>query len=264
MKVRSEIVYIPIGKLRVSPWNVRKRDVEVGIKTLYESMKKYGFKPEHPLLVRWNEERGVYEVIEGQRRLRAAYLAKIWEIPCIIAEEITAGEAIAASLLENVLRRNLDPRDKAEAAKRLVDMYGGVSKAARETGIPKGTLLEWMRILVFEEEVRESIKPDTTVRHIRAVERLSKEFDLTPKEQKELFEILSEVPGKDVEAAVKKIPKDINKKEVPKVVKEIVEETRTIILTIPVSLFERIKKYAEENKVSIEDAILSALEKTFK
>ncbi len=116
----DEIVHISLKELKGSPTNPRKTFDPAKLKDLADSIKQVGII--QPLLVRVWKFGGFkgYEVIAGERRMRAAGMAKIEAAPCTVKllDDRTVAEV---QLIENVQRDDLKPMEEAEAYGRLVD-----------------------------------------------------------------------------------------------------------------------------------------------
>jgi len=126
---------------------------------------------------------GGYEIIAGERRWRAAQEAGLKSVPVIVRE---AGEQDAAvfSLIENLLRANLNPLEEAEAFHRLISEFGLSHEALSSTvGKDRSTVTNALRLLKLPKEIRDAIaKRNLTAGHARAILALE-----TAEEQNRLF-----------------------------------------------------------------------------
>ena len=106
----SRVRYIAIGAVRPNPQQPRRSFDETALRELADSIRAYGIL--QPLTVR--DKGGYYELVAGERRLRAARMAGLREVPCLIA---AVGEEDAAllALIENLQRRDLDFVEEAAA-----------------------------------------------------------------------------------------------------------------------------------------------------
>lgn len=116
------IKYIALSQLLESPTNPRKT---LGDLTgLTQSIQAQGFRAEHPLLVRPSPDHDdCYELISGHRRLAAAKLAGLEEIPCIVDDDLSTGQILQIQIIENAQRADVHPLEEAEAFKRLRDEH---------------------------------------------------------------------------------------------------------------------------------------------
>lgn len=116
----GQIWYIPISKISPNPHQPRKRFAAEELQELAESIKQYGVI--QPLIVSENKDGG-YELIAGERRLRASQIAGLPTVPAVI-KQYSEKNKLEVALIENIQRANLDPVEEAFAYKRLIDEFG--------------------------------------------------------------------------------------------------------------------------------------------
>lgn len=128
-----------------------------------------------PLIVRKTEDGG-YQLIAGERRLRAAKLVNFEFVPCIVLEKEDRESAVLA-ILENIQRADLNYLEEAAAIKRLIDHYGLTQEeAASKLGIAQSTVANKLRLLRLSDKDKESVlKYGLNERQARAVLRLPEE-----------------------------------------------------------------------------------------
>ena len=97
------VQYIPLARLRPNPQQPRRRFDETALRELADSIRAYGIL--QPLTVRRAEEG--YQLIAGERRMRAAAMAGLREVPCLVAQ-VDEQDAGMLALIENLQRRDLD------------------------------------------------------------------------------------------------------------------------------------------------------------
>lgn len=116
---------------------------------------------------------GGYELIAGERRLRAARLAGLTQIPSILINADDRKTAIF-SLLENLQRQDLSFFEEADAIQKLMNVYGlSQEETARKLGMAQSTLSNKLRLLRLPEEIRRTLEQEQlTERHARALLRL--------------------------------------------------------------------------------------------
>ena len=136
---------------------------------LSDSIRRYGIL--QPLTVRRTDEG--YELIAGERRLRAAKLAGLREVPCLLARSSEEESALLA-LVENLQRRDLHYLEEAAAIARLISSYGlSQEQAAEKLGRSQSAVANKLRLLRLEEPVTEALHHyGLTERHARALLRL--------------------------------------------------------------------------------------------
>lgn len=168
----SRIVYLDIGDISAS-LDTTRRDMAPGaMNDLVTSVSKYGVL--QPVSVR-HADSG-YELISGERRLRAAKLAGLREIPCIIMD-VSEQESAALVLVDNLQRRDLDFIEEARALSRLINLYGySQDEAARLIGRSQPAVANKLRLLKLSEAITGRIRAaGLTERHARALLRLGGE-----------------------------------------------------------------------------------------
>ena len=121
------VLDLPIDALRPNPNQPRIEFDEASLRSLSDSIRRYGIL--QPLTVRRTDEG--YELIAGERRLRAAKLAGLREVPCLLARSSEEESALLA-LIENLQRRDLHYLEEAAAIARLIATYGLSQEQAAE------------------------------------------------------------------------------------------------------------------------------------
>ena len=118
-----DMAMIPVAKIDRDPDQPRQEFDEEELDRLAESLRIRGQL--QPIRVRWDEGRGVYVVLAGERRWRAARMAGLDKLACVIHEGVlTDEEKLAMQLVENALRADLKPVEQARAYRRLMDAQG--------------------------------------------------------------------------------------------------------------------------------------------
>lgn len=163
---------IPVGKIVPNPNQPRKAFSEDSIIKLADSIRQFGII--QPLSVRKNKDE--YELIAGERRLRAAKELGMSCVPCIIVE---ANEERSAeiSIIENLLREDLNIFEQAMAIQTLIDTYGLTQeKVAERLSNSQSFVANKLRLLRLSALEREIIlKNKLTERHARAILRIHDE-----------------------------------------------------------------------------------------
>lgn len=166
---------IRVSDISRNPNQPRKYFDPEAIAQLAESIRQYGVL--NPLTVRRSPSGG-YELVAGERRLRAARVAGLNEVPClVIAADNEDSSAIA--LVENLQRRDLDFFEEAYGFKRLIDQYGLTQEeAARKVGKTQSAVANKLRLLRLSQNNMELIRSaNLTERHARCLLRLDSEED---------------------------------------------------------------------------------------
>lgn len=181
---RGRVIYLKPDELAPNPVQPRKRFDEESLSELCESIKSYGIL--NPLTVR--ARNGGYELVAGERRLRAAKLAGLTEVPCILLD-IDIQDSNLIALIENLQRRDLDFIEEAAGLYQLIRIFGlSQEEAARRIGKSQSAVANKLRLLKLPEDILEALRENgLTERHGRALLRLS-----TPQKQRAALEYILE------------------------------------------------------------------------
>ena len=169
-KSAGKIHALPIDAIRPSPFQARTSFDEQELAGLAQSIRENGLL--QPISVRKTAD-GSYELVAGERRLRACKLAKMQTIPAILfnySDERTA----ALGLLENLQRENLNPFEQAQGLRDILVLWDCTqAEAAKRLGMAQPTLANKLRLLQLTGDQRQFVLDNNlTERHARAVLRL--------------------------------------------------------------------------------------------
>lgn len=165
--VRGELQTVRIGALQPGKYQPRTRMDPGSLEELAASIRAQGVM--QPILVRpVGDDR--YEIIAGERRWRAAGLAGLGEVPCLV-REIPDEAALAMSLIENIQREDLNPLEEASGIQRLIDEFGMThQEAADAVGRSRPAASNLLRLLNLARPVQELLMAgDIDMGHARAV-----------------------------------------------------------------------------------------------
>lgn len=167
---RGGIVWLPAEELSPNPVQPRSRFDDAELEELSRSIRSYGIL--NPLTVRCRG--GKYELVAGERRLRAARLAGLTEVPCILID-VNMEDASLIALVENLQRRDLDFIEEAVGLSRLIRMFGlSQEEAARRIGKSQSAVANKLRLLKLPRDVLEGLREHgLSERHGRALLRLN-------------------------------------------------------------------------------------------
>lgn len=147
---KGRILKIAVEKIKVNPMQPRKKFTDFKLEELVSSIKEFGVI--QPLIV--TKEGDVFELIAGERRLRASKAAGLKEIP-VILRDARAREKLEVALIENVQRENLNPIDLAEAYKQLMDEFGlNQEDVAKKMGKARSSVANIVRMLTLPDEIQ--------------------------------------------------------------------------------------------------------------
>jgi ParB family transcriptional regulator, chromosome partitioning protein len=173
---KENVFYVEINKIRPNPDQPRQDFDQDGLKELSQSIKKYGVL--QPLLVSKVEEGGprgtnvYYQLIAGERRLKASKLAGIPSVPVVIRDDfVTKGARLEVALVENVQRRDLNPVEEAEAYERLSSEFSLTQQEiAQKVGKSREVIANSLRLLGLPKDIKESLRAGVLSRaHARAL-----------------------------------------------------------------------------------------------
>ena len=164
--MNNQITQIDIDKVIPNIYQPRKYFNEQAIEELSQSIMEHGII--QPLTVRMRGE--IYELVAGERRLRAAKLANLKTVPCNIID-ITDTESAEIALLENLQREDLNYIEEAEAYYNLINEHNFTQdEVAKRIGKKQSTIANKLRLLKLNKEVRElCLTNNLTERHARAL-----------------------------------------------------------------------------------------------
>lgn len=173
--ITKEIVYLDVEKVIPNPNQPRKAFVEDNITELSNSIKENGVL--QPISVRFNN--GKYELIAGERRLRACKTAGFNYIPALIAN-ITDKQSTILAMIENIQREDLNYLEEAEGVQILLNEYSMTQEElAEKLGKTQSTIANKLRILKLPKNIRYIlINNKLTERHARALLKLKNEEDM--------------------------------------------------------------------------------------
>jgi len=170
----NKVIEVEIGRVIPNPNQPRKQFNEAEIVSLAESISQNGIL--QPLSVRRIGDK--YELIAGERRLRAAKMCEMAYVPCIV-HEINDRDSAIIALVENIQRQDLPFFDEAAAIEKLITYYGLTQEeAAVKLGRAQSTVANKLRILRLTPDERKIIMEyNLTERHARALLRLASPED---------------------------------------------------------------------------------------
>ncbi len=175
-KILDNVFYIEINKIKPNPNQPRRDFDKDGLKELAASIKKYGVL--QPLLVSKIEtetEKGLnveYELIAGERRLRAAKLAGLPHVPAIVKDNFDESRLkLEVSLVENLQREDLNPVEEAEAYARLANEFNLTQKEiAAKVAKSREVVANAVRIITLPADIKEALRAGKIARtHARAL-----------------------------------------------------------------------------------------------
>lgn len=151
--VQPDYKLIPWKDLRSSPTNPRRRISEETIESLAASIRTQGVL--EPLIVRFDGKK--YEIVCGARRYRAAKVAALTEMPCLV-RELSDEQVLDIQIHENLHREDIHPMDEAYAYQFLKEKLGcDVKELALRVGKPEGYILNRLKLNLLIKDAQEDI-----------------------------------------------------------------------------------------------------------
>jgi ParB family chromosome partitioning protein len=200
-------LYCNLDEIQLNHYQPRSTFDKGKIEELASSIKEKGVI--QPLLVR--KLKSGYQLIAGERRLRAAKSAGLREVPILI-KEISGAELLEYSLIENLQREDLNPIEEAEAYKKLMKDFGYTQqKVAQVLGKNRATIANQLRLLKLPEMVKKSLaQGEITIGHARCLLSLNE-----VQKQREAFRIVVRkgLSVRETEKLVKRLSQEKKKRE---------------------------------------------------
>ncbi|RMH06630.1 MAG: ParB/RepB/Spo0J family partition protein [Nitrospirae bacterium] len=150
----QRVQYIAVQQILPNPLQPRHEFSNEDLAHLVDSIKRHGLL--QPVLVRLKGD-GMYELIAGERRIRAAKLAGLSVIPALV-RTATDEQSMALALVENIQRSNLNPIEEAQAYSRLIQEFGLTQEdVATRVGKDRSSVANMVRLLTLPIEVQQLV-----------------------------------------------------------------------------------------------------------
>jgi len=149
----SAVVDVALARIAANPFQPRRRMDDAGLEELAGSIREHGVL--QPVLV--TETIEGYQLVAGERRVRAARLAGLERIPALV-RQLADRDQLEVALVENVQRADLDPIDEATAYRQLIDDFGLTQEAvADRVGKSRASIANTVRLLDLHPDVQAAI-----------------------------------------------------------------------------------------------------------
>ena len=200
---------LPISQIQPNPHQPRRSFDDVSLAELAASIKSTGLI--QPILVRKIGQQ--YQLIAGERRLRAAKLAGLSAIPALIRDIDTVTQAQMA-LIENIQREDLNPLDRAQGYRTLIDQLGLTqAELAGRLGEDRSSIANFLRLLELAEPVKAMLRDGRlSLGHAKLIAGIS---DVLEQERLANLVLLQGLSVRNLERAMKEGPKAETKKPLP-------------------------------------------------
>jgi ParB family chromosome partitioning protein len=163
---QAELIQIAVDQIDPNPFQPRRHFSPTEIASLADSLRQHGML--QPVLVR--EARGRYQLIAGERRLRASIEAQLHEVPARVMM-LDDQRVFELAMVENLQREDLNAVDKASAFSEYLSRYGGTQEElAGRLGVDRSTVSNLIRLLELPSDVLDAVrKNEITQGHARAL-----------------------------------------------------------------------------------------------
>lgn len=186
----DSVFWIDIEKIRPNPYQPRREFSEEGLRSLAESIRQYGVL--QPLVVTRTEVEkadggleSIYELIAGERRLRASKLAGLKQLPVVIRTGESNLTKLELAIVENLQREDLNAIDRAKALQQLIEQFGiSHAETAAKIGKSREYVSNSLRLLTLPEDMQQGVvNKEISEGHARALLALNDR----PQERETLF-----------------------------------------------------------------------------
>lgn len=159
---------VDVERIDASPVQPRKAFVEAPLEELAQSIRAHGVV--QPLLVS-RAANGRFQLIAGERRLRAARRAGLRSVPVVIKDNVSGRDALELALIENIQRQDLNPLEEALAYQQLHNEFGLTQEEiAKRVGKERSTVANLLRLLRLPESVKRMVAGgELSMGHARAL-----------------------------------------------------------------------------------------------
>jgi len=166
--LQEELIEVPLSKIQTNAFQPRKHFADEELAELAQSIRTIGIL--HPPLVRPMDGQDTFELVSGERRLRAAKLAGLEKIPVIVRHSSQCISAQAA-LIENIQRVDLNPIEIAKALRSLIEQFGfNQDTLATRVGKKRSTVANYLRLLSLPKKIQDHLNEGAiTMGHAKAI-----------------------------------------------------------------------------------------------
>jgi ParB family transcriptional regulator, chromosome partitioning protein len=167
-ETQGDVRQVPPWQISLNPFQPRKSFDDARLEELVQSVREHGIL--QPLLVRRGEAVDTFDLVAGERRLRAAQLLGLQSVPVII-KDYEDPQMLEVALIENIQREDISSVEAAMAYRKLMERFGFTQETiAHRVGKARSTVANTLRLLALPEPVLESLgRGEITEGHARAI-----------------------------------------------------------------------------------------------
>jgi ParB family transcriptional regulator, chromosome partitioning protein len=168
-KLQNRIIELPLVKVIPNKNQPRQNFKEQSLNELAESIREFGII--QPIMVRSLDGGGLYEIISGERRYKAAKILGLTVIPCIINQNVDDISSIEMALIENIQRDELTPIELSHTFKQLIDEFKIThEELSKKIGKSRAAITNSLRLLLLPLEVQKMVDSGSlSAGHARAL-----------------------------------------------------------------------------------------------
>ena len=232
---KSPLNEVNVDEVRSNPFQPRKTFNDDSLQELADSIKEHGVI--EPIIVK-KSIKG-YELVAGERRLRAAKLAGLKSVPCVI-RDFDDAEMMEIALLENIQREDLNPIEEAEAYQKIMELsHLSYDEFAKKFGKSKSYVVNMVGLLKLPEIVKEyTVDRKLSMAHARSLSKIT--------DKKLCIELAEKVINNGISAhALEDIIREMNENSEEKVTKTKVQRP------LKINIYERLMREKVGTKVKI-------------
>lgn len=246
-ETEKEVKKIKITQIEPNKNQPRTEFDEEKLEALADSIREYGIL--QPIVVKLNKN-GFYTIIAGERRWRAARMAKVKEIPAVVKDYDEKGEKEVA-LIENLQRENLNAIEEAAGIEELIKVYGLTQEeVAKKVGKSRSAVANSLRLLNLPEKVKEFLKDGfLSMGHARALLALTDPMQMIAVSEKIIHEDFS---VRQTESYIKYLSVEKKEKVLSKEEKEMIRYIKSLEESLSSELGTKIRIVNKKNKGKIE------------
>ncbi|MBN1298713.1 MAG: ParB/RepB/Spo0J family partition protein [Actinobacteria bacterium] len=168
-KVENSIMEIPVSKIAPNKNQPRQNFEKEALNELADSIKEFGII--QPIIVRSLDRGGMYEIISGERRYRAAKMLDLSTVPCIVNHDVNDLNSLEIALIENIQRENLTPIELSHTFKQLIDELSLTHEdLSKRIGKSRAAITNSLRLLLLPVEIQKMVNDQKiSAGHARAL-----------------------------------------------------------------------------------------------
>jgi ParB family transcriptional regulator, chromosome partitioning protein len=173
-KDTDSVLFVHINKIKTNPYQPREDFEEISLQELADSIKQKGVIQAITIRKTGTDS---FELLSGERRLRAAKIAGLDKIPAFVLDVNSKEDLLEISLIENIQRKDLNPLEVAKGYQRLIaECRLKQEQVAEKVGKSRAAVTNFLRLLKLPDEIKQSIsKGEITEGHARAILALNDE-----------------------------------------------------------------------------------------